>query len=123
MGLLEIYTNTYILTLRCHVSIISMKKTTKKAIGMLEHLSQYLPLMTFDQIYKIFICFYFNYCDAIYLTPNLTNPFESSITLTMLMGRVEKIQYQSTLAIVGTWQGASRNKLYDELGLESLSDR
>ena len=39
------------------------------------------------------------------------------------MERVEKIQYQTALAITGTWQGTSRNKLYDELGWESLSDR
>ena len=32
------------------------------------------------------------------------------------MERVEKIQYEATLAITGTWQGTSRNKLYDELG-------
>ena len=39
------------------------------------------------------------------------------------MGRVEKPQYEAALAIAGTWQGTSRKKLYDELGLESLSDR
>ena len=32
------------------------------------------------------------------------------------MERVEKIQYQAALAITGTWQGTSRNQLYDELG-------
>ena len=32
------------------------------------------------------------------------------------MERVDKIQYQVALAITGTSQGTSRNKLYDELG-------
>jgi hypothetical protein len=39
------------------------------------------------------------------------------------MDRIEKVQYHAALAITGTWQGTSRNKLYDELGWESLSDR
>ena len=67
-------------------------------------------------MYIIFIRPHFDYCDVIYRTPHLTNPFESSITLNALMERVEKLQYQAALAITGTWQGTSRNKLYDELG-------
>ena len=74
-------------------------------------------------MYKLFIRPLFDYCDVIYHTPHLTNPFESSITLNTLMERVEKIQYQAALAITGTWKGTTRNKLYEELGWESLSDR
>ena len=33
------------------------------------------------------------------------------------MERVENIQNQAAFAITGTWQGTSRNKLYDEYGL------
>ena len=36
---------------------------------------------------------------------------------------VEIFQYQSALAITGTWQGSSSTKLYEELGWETLSDR
>ena len=39
------------------------------------------------------------------------------------MAKIERVQYQAALAITGTWQGTSRIKLYQELGLESLSDR
>ena len=39
------------------------------------------------------------------------------------MEMIEKTQYQAALAITGTWRGTSRNKLYEELGWESLSDR
>ena len=39
------------------------------------------------------------------------------------MEMIEKVQYQAALAITGTWQGTNRNKLYEELGWESLSDR
>ena len=82
-------------------------------------LTQYLSLKSLDQIYKVFIRPHFDYCDVIYHIPHLTNPFESSITLNTLMERTERIQYQAALAITGTWQGTSRNKLYDELGWES----
>ena len=74
-------------------------------------------------MYKIFIRPHFDYCDASYHTPHLTNPFESSITVNALMERVEKIQYQAALAVTGTWQSTSRNKIYNELSWESLSDR
>ena len=74
-------------------------------------------------MYKVFIRPHFDYCDVIYHIPQLTNPFESSITLNTPMERIEKIQYQAAFAITGSWQGTSRNKLYDELGSESLSDR
>ena len=39
------------------------------------------------------------------------------------MERIEKVQYQATLAITGTWLETNRNKLYEELGWESLTDR
>ena len=37
------------------------------------------------------------------------------------MEMLEKIHYQA--AITGIWQGTSLNKLYEQLGWESLSDR
>ena len=39
------------------------------------------------------------------------------------MEAIERIQYQAALILTGTWKGSSRNKLYDELGWESMSDR
>ena len=39
------------------------------------------------------------------------------------MESIERIQYQAALLITGTWKGTSRNKLYNELGWESLTDR
>ena len=39
------------------------------------------------------------------------------------MEKAERIQYQTALAVTGTWQGSSRSKLYEELGWEYLSER
>ena len=98
-------------------------KLAKKGIGVLKYLSQYLALKTLDQMYKMFVRPIFDYCDVIYHSPHLTNPFDSTIKLNPLMERIEKIQYQAALAITCGWQGSSRIKLYEELGWESLSDR
>ena len=37
--------------------------------------------------------------------------------------KLESLQYKTTLAITGAMQGNSRDKLYQELGLESLKSR
>ena len=39
------------------------------------------------------------------------------------MERLEKVQYRAALAVTGCWQGTNRNKLYDELGWETLAHR
>ena len=36
---------------------------------------------------------------------------------------LERVQYNATLAVTGTWRGTNRSKLYEELGWESLNDR
>ena len=71
----------------------------------------------------MFIRPHFDYGDVIYHIPPYTNPYNRTITLKPLMDRIEKVQYHAALAITGTWQGTNRNKLYEELGWESLSDR
>ena len=39
------------------------------------------------------------------------------------MENIERVQYRAALAITGAWQGTNMNKLYQELGWESLCDR
>ena len=40
-----------------------------------------------------------------------------------LMDLVERVQYKAAFIVSECWQGTSREKLYGELGWESLSDR
>ena len=94
-----------------------------KLVGVLRYLSSYIPLNTLIQMYKSFIRPLFDYGDVIYHIPHTQNMFDSSITLNFLMARIEKVQYHASLAMTGCWRGTSQNKLYDELGLESLADR
>ena len=95
----------------------------KKNIGVIKHLSKYLPLKTLDQMYKALVRSHLDYCDIIFHEPSKINQPPIGLTLTSLMEKVERIQYQAALAITGTWKGSSRTKLYEELGWESLSDR
>ena len=93
----------------------------KKNLGIIKHLSIFLPRKTLDQMYKALVRSHLDYCDILYHIPSVQTQF--GVTLTDLMEKVEKIQYQAALAVTGAWQGSSRSKLYEELGWESLSER
>ena len=45
----------------------------KKYIGILKHLSKFLPLKTLDQMYKAFVRSHLDYCDIIYHIPPVSN--------------------------------------------------
>ena len=55
--------------------------------------------------------------------PSHQNQAPLGVTLSSLMEKVERIQYQAALAISGAWRGSIRSKLYEGLGWEALSDR
>ena len=71
----------------------------------------------------MFVRPHLDYCDIIYHSPPISNPYFLNHKLVSSMERVEKTQYHAGLAITGCWQGSNRNSLYEELGWESLSDR
>ena len=64
-------------------------------------------------IYKSFIRPHLDYGDVIYDQPNNNR----------LSEKIDSIQYNAPLAITGAIGGISREKLYQELDLESLKDR
>ena len=101
------------------------EKITKaqKIIGIIKHLSNYLPLKNLVQMYKTLVRPHLDYCDIIYHEPAVINPALLGLSLTKQMKIVERIQYLANLAVTGTWQCSSRSKLYDELGWETFSDR
>ena len=107
------------LTFKKHLNDKIIK--AKKNLGIIKHLSIFLPHKTLDQMYKALVRSHLEYCDIIYHIPSVQTQF--GVTLTDLMGKAEKIQYQAALVVTGAWQGSSRSKLYEELGWESLSER
>ena len=61
-------------------------------------------------IYKSFVRPHLDYGDVIYAQLN-----NSSLSV-----KIESVQYNAALAITGAIRGASKEKLFQELGLESL---
>jgi len=108
-------------TLSFSKHITEKTKKAKQRIGILKHISRYLPLHVLDQIYKAVVRPHFDYCDVIYHIPSTFTKFGG--VLHFAMKELEKAQYLAARAITGAWQGSSRSKLYEELGWESLSDR
>ena len=87
-----------------------------KGLGIIKSLSRSLSVKTLDLICKLYIRPHLDFCDVIFDTPSITNPFDSSINLNYLMNTLERIQYHAALAITGSWKGTNLNRIYDELG-------
>ena len=84
-----------------------------KLIGIIKKLSISFPRNALLRIYKSFIRPHLDYTDIIYDKPNNAS-FKT---------KIENVQYRVCIAITGVIQGTSRERLYRELGLESLADR
>ena len=95
----------------------------RKGVGVIKYLSSYVPLKTLDQIYKMYVRPHLDFCDIIYHIPEKINLFSHAVELTNLMAKIERVQFQAAVAVTGTWKTTSRNRIYDELGWETLSQR
>ena len=84
-----------------------------KGIGVIKRLRQFLPRKTLLCIYKSYVRPHLDYADIIYDQPH-NDKFCS---------KIEAVQYNAALTITGAIRGTSRDRLYQELGLESLADR
>ena len=84
-----------------------------KGIGLITRLYAHLPRKTLINIYKAFVRPHLDYGDIIY-----DNPGNDTFC-----HKIESVQYNAALAITGAIRGTSREKLYQKLGFEYLSDR
>ena len=82
-------------------------------IALLRKLRHSIPRKPLLSICKIFLKPYLDYCDIIY-----DKSHNEKLTVTL-----QFIQYNATLAIIGAIKGTSKEKLYNELGLEYLKGR
>ena len=57
-------------------------------------------------MYKALIRSDLEYCDIIYHIPSVQTQF--GVTITDLMEKAERIQYQAALAVTGAWQGSTQ---------------
>ena len=89
--------------------------TTKvnKTMGLLRKLQNILPRTALMTIYKTFVRPHLDYGDVIY---------DEAYNETFHQ-KLESIQYNACLALSRVITGSSREKLYQELGLQSLQRR
>ena len=90
----------------------NMFKKINKTINSLRKLQNNLPRVALVTIYKLFIRPHLDYRDILY-DQIFNNSFHE---------RLELIQYNAALAITGATRGSSREKLYQELGLNPYND-
>ena len=94
-----------------HLKMVSLK--ISKTLGLLWKLQNLLPRSALIRIYKAFVKPYLDHGDILY--DQTYNMF--------FHHKLESIQYNACLAITGAIRGTSKEKLYQELGLESLQLR
>ena len=99
------------LTFEEHKDMISAK--IGKTLNLLRKLQNVLPRAALITLYKSFVRPHLDYGDIIY-----EEAYNSSFHQ-----KLESIQYNACLAITGAIKGTSREKLYQELGLETLQLR
>ena len=99
------------LTFEEHLNNVLAK--VNKAVGLLRKLRNILPRTTLITIYKAFIRPHLDYGDVLY-DQAFNNSFKE---------KLESFQYNACLALTGAIRGTSKEKIYQELGFESLRDR
>ena len=95
-----------------------------QGLGVMKQLYKWTPRRSLEEIYKLYTRPHVDYGDIIYDIADLNkNSIFTSTTSNLRMENIEKIQYQAARIVSGAWQGTSREKLYDDLGWESLQNR
>ena len=93
--------------------IESVLDKVSRGINVLRKLRFHIPRSSLVTIYKSFIRSNLDFADVVYDQPNNSS----------FVNRIESLQYSACLAVTGAIRGTSKVKLYNELGLESLSNR
>ena len=91
----------------------NVQNKVNKTIGLLHKLQDTLTRKLLITIFKSLIRPHLDYGDIIY----------DQAYNTLFHQNIEYIQYNAALAIIGAARGTSTEKLYQELGLESLQQR
>ena len=84
-----------------------------KGIGVIKRLRYNLTRKHLVTIYKSNIRPHLDYGDIIYDQPHIDT----------FVNKIESVQYNAALAITGAIRGTSKERIYRELGFESLADR
>ena len=83
---------------------------TNKTIGLIRKLQNLLPRTALITLYKAFVCPHLDYGNIIYDQTHNASFHQ----------KLESLQYNTCLSITGAIRSWSREKIYQELGFESL---
>ena len=92
--------------------ILEAIEKAKKGLSLMKFLSSFVNRKTLVLTYTMHVRPHLEYGDILFHD-----------CATYLMDMLESIQYQAGLIATGCWKNTSRDKLYKELGWESLSER
>ena len=84
----------------------------RRGIGIIRFMARYVHRDVLDQMYKLYVRPHLDYGDIIYHNQNLH-----------LMSKLESTQYDAALAVSGAWRGTNTDKVFEELGWETLAHR
>ena len=93
--------------------LISVQSKTNKTIGLLRKLQNTIPRQALVTIYKAFVRPHLDYGHILYDQAHNASFHQ----------KLEKMQYNACIAITGAIRGTLKEKIYQELGLESLESR
>ena len=99
------------LSFKQHIDIAISK--VNKVFSVRKKLRHNLPRKSLVTIYKALLRLLIDYSNIVYEHPQNKSFCE----------KIEFVQYKASLAITGAIQGACRDNIYQELGLESLKSR
>ena len=100
------------LTFEKHCKTILSK--TNRTIGLLRKLQGLLPRAVLITVYKAFVRPHLDYGNVLY---------DQAFNASLKLEKLESIQYNACLALTGAIRGTSKEKIYQELGLESFQIR
>ena len=88
----------------------------RRGIGLMRHISNYVSRDVLNQMYKLYVRPQLDYGDIVYHRhdPEMLQSFTR---------KLEQTQYLAASAVTGAWRGTNRQRLYEELGWESLYQR
>ena len=87
----------------------------RRGIGFIKCLSKYVSRDVLDQVYKLYVRPHLDYGVIIY---HRVDPYKKS-TITK---NIEQAQHTAALAVTNARKGTSRQRLYEELGWDSIYD-
>ena len=93
--------------------LISVQSKTNKTIGLLRKLQNTFPIQALITIYKAFVRPHLDYGDILY----------DQAYNALFHQKLEKIQYNTCIPIIGAIRDTFKEKIYQELGLESLESK